>query len=271
MTNPTRKKTPEIIKKPFATGTPMDGETWKRAGFFFGTQLLMAFLFLLVCSMTGFSQPILRILVNLAIISAVLLVFYNNGMSYGTSAVARGEIVYQKREKGSHVAESEAKLCYHPLKGFLPGLLGTLPLVILAVILAIMAQKQTTTQGTLPGWLQGYLVRDEIGGALKSYTNHAAMGFMDIIRILMRILLLPYINLVGTSDTNALLWVERLGPVLVLLPAVAYGIGFTRGPSVRARVHTEIAENRKKRIRREKRERKLRRAAENRRGPEQLN
>lgn len=271
MTNP-KKKPPQIVKKPYATGTPADSETWKKAAFFFGTLILVTFLFLIVCSMTGFDQDILRIAVNLAIITAVILVFYNNGMNYGTNAVARGEIVYQKREKGREVAESEVKLCYHPLKGLIPAVLGTVPLLILTVILAVTAEKQTTTQGMLPSWMQSYLGRDGIGDALKSYTDPGAMSFTEIVRIAVRIILLPYINLVGTSDMNAVLWVERLGPVLVLLPAAAYGIGFTRGPSVRARVHTEITENRKKRIRKERKERKLRRTAENNhRGPQQLN
>jgi len=270
MTNHAKKKPTEIVRKPFTQGTPFDGETWKKSAMFFGFLLVVAFLFLLVCSMTGFDQPILRILVNLAIISAVLLLFYNNGMNYGTAAVSRGEIIYQKKEKGSHVSESEVKLCYHPMKGFVPALLGTVPFLILALILAFVAEKQTTTQGTLPSWIQSYLPRDYIGDALKSYTEPEGLSFIGIIRIVVRITLLPYINLAGTSDYSATLWVERLGPVLELLPAVAYGIGFTRGPMVRTRVHTEILENTKKRIRREKKEKKLRRAAE-RRGPEQLN
>ncbi len=261
-----------VVKKPFLKGKVIDGETWKKAALFFGSLVMMYFVTLIVCSMTGFSQVFLRIAVNLVIVVGILMIFYNNGVNHGSNAVARGEIAWQKQEKGTPLAESEQQLCYQPMKGFVMAAIGTIPVVILGVILALTATKQTATQGTLPSWIQNYLNRSEVGEALTAYTNPKGLSFVELIRIVVRIIVLPFINMVGTaSDKTAVLWVERLSPILALLPAAAYGIGFTRGPDVRAQVHTEIAANTKRRIRREKREKRLRLQAAERKGPKQLN
>lgn len=270
-TSNSQKKTGGI-KKPFTQGTPVDTETWKKALFFFGTLLMVYFVSLIVCSMTGFSQTFLRIGVNLVIIVGILLIFYNNGANYGENAVARGEIVWQRKEKQENVSDSEVRLSYHPLKGLIMAAAGTLPFFILALVLALTTSLQTSSQGTIPGWLQSYLGRDEIGGALTAYTNPRGLTAVELIRVVVRIMILPYINLAGTAANKMMtLWMERLSPVIVLLPAIAYGIGFIQGPGLRSRVHTEIAENTKKRIRREKRERRLRRQSSGRSGPQQLN
>ena len=55
--------------------------------------------------------------------------------------------------------------------------------------------------------------------------------------------------------------------LLVLLPAVCYGFGYTRGPGLRAVVHTSIRKNNRKRQKREKRTQRDRAMQQ----PEQLN
>ena len=81
---------------------------------------------------------------------------------------------------------------------------------------------------------------------------------------------MPFISMCGAENKDIILIVEKLSPVLVLLPALAYGIGYLQGPAMRKRVHTEIAANRRKRMLREKRERKARIAIKP-KEPEQLN
>ena len=269
----TKKTTPAEVKtKPYMSGSAFDQETMKKSIIFFGSLVMVFFLILLICSMATFDQIILRAAVNLIVEAAVILVFYNNGISHGTNAVSRGEIAWQSQEKGREISPAERKLCYHPMKGFLIGLLGTMPFLILGLILAVTTKAQTASQGTVPSWLQGYLGRSEIGGALVAYTEPKGLDAMDMIRIIVRIAVLPFINLVGASNYGAVLWVERLSPLIILVPAISYGLGYTRGPSVRSRVLTEIAENAKKRQRRERKERRMRRmGGNNRREPEQLN
>ena len=108
-----------------------------------------------------------------------------------------------------------------------------------------------------------------VGEALAAYTVRGGMQFVDVLRIIVRILIMPFISMVGSENRDGLLLVERLSPVIVLLPALAYGTGYLQGRSERTKIHTGIAENRKSRARKEKRARKARVARP--KGPKQLN
>ena len=250
------KKPVTPVTKPFLRGTVTDENTWKNALIFFGIMLVVAFMSFLICSMTGFESVILRVLLNGAIIAMILVIYYTRGVSLGTEAVARGETMYQRREKGLPVADSEVRICYHPLKGYVNALLGALPILILALVLAFTTKKQMTTAGALPEWMNTYLRRSEVGDALVGYTQVRGMTFAEVLRMIVRITMMPWISLVGTADKEAILWVERLSPLITLLPVIAYGFGYTRGVSVRTKVHTEIAEKAKRRKKQEIRRRK---------------
>jgi len=264
-----KKATP--VSKPFLTGNPTDENTLKSALSFFGIFLIMIFMTFIVCSMTGFDSVVLRILVNTVIILLILVIFYNNGLNRGTDAVARGEILWQRKEKNQPFSDSEKAICFHPAKGFLNGFLGSLPFILIAVLLAVQTEKQMTGYGTLPSWTQVYLRRSEIGDSLTAYTAVQGMNFTDVIRMIVRISMMPCISLAGAENTDIILWLERLSPVLLMLPCFSYGIGYLAGKNVRTQVHTEIAENAQKRARREAKARKAKQKAAVRREPEQLN
>jgi hypothetical protein len=66
------------------------------------------------------------------------------------------------------------------------------------------------------------------------------------------------IDFAAAASNGAMLTLERVSPLLVLLPALVHGIGYLRGPSVRSRMHSSIAANNRKRARREKKQRELR-------------
>lgn len=266
----TNKAKPKETTKPFFQGKPTDENTTRQALKFFGGLLLFAFMTFLVCSMTNFDSPVLRIAINVIIETLVLYIFYTRGMSLGTEGVSRGEILYQHMQKGEEAEESEKRVPFHKAKGFVIGLLGTIPFVILAIVLALTTTRQMTGSGTLPSWTEAYMRRSEIGDALASYTQGVAFTFADGIRIAVRLALMPFISMCGAENKDIILIVEKLSPVLVLLPALAYGIGYLQGPAMRKRVHTEIAANRRKRMLREKRERKARIAIKP-KEPEQLN
>ena len=57
----------------------------------------------------------------------VLFILYNQGQTHGAEAVARGEILYQRQEKGLEITASERRLSYHPLKGYVTALIGMIP------------------------------------------------------------------------------------------------------------------------------------------------
>lgn len=267
----TKKKQPvEQVTKPFLTGSPMDERTVKGALGFFGLLVLAGAMSFLVCSALNMSNGVLRIILNLGVEALILLFFYNNAISRGSDAVARGEILYQRQEKGKSFSPTERSICFHPLKGYLTGILGTVPILLCAIVLAVTAQRQMTGYGALPGWISAFQHRSEVGDALVAYTTREGMGLTDVLRIIIRVAVMPFISMAGSENRDALLWVERLSPLIVLLPALAYGTGYLQGKRERTKIHTGIAESSRTRARKEKRARKAR-AGRGPRTPEQLN
>ena len=137
------------------------------------------------------------------------------------------------------------------------------------LLLAVMAERQVTGYGALPSWVSSLQSRNELGDALVAYTVREGISAVDVLRIIVRICVMPFVNMVGAENRDAMLLVEKLSPILVLLPAIAYGTGYLQGKKERTRIHTGIAENRKSRARKERRARKARMNRP--KGPEQLN
>ena len=197
-------------------------------------------------------------------VASIMLIFWNS------VDATYAPWIYQHMEKGIEVSEAEKRIPFHPVKGFVIGFAGSALFLILAVILAVTAQRQMTGAGVLPSWLDSYMRRSEINGALAQYTQSGSVYFADIIRIVVRILIMPFISLAGAENRTLLLTIERLSPLFVLIPAISYGSGYLLGTSRRTKVHSEIAENRRRRVSRERREKKTR-ISHAPKGPEQLN
>ena len=212
------EKSVQVVRKPFETGDPTDENTLRDSLKFFGT-LIMVFLVSFIACSAALSNLFLRLIINIAVIGVVLMIFYNSGAGKGAEAVSRGEIIWQKKESGRGFSASEKKVCYHPLKGYMTGLIGTIPFLILAVILALKTTIQMTDSGTLPSWMQAYTRRSDIGNALINYTQPEGMTFIDAIRALIRICILPFVNTIGYGNKPAMLLLERISPILLLLLA----------------------------------------------------
>ena len=260
------RNAPEV-SKPFLTGAPTDEYTLRSALKFFGMTVLILIMTFLVCSLTGFKFTVIRIIVNLFVEGLVLTVLYYKGAELGEDAVARGEILYQHDLKGENIAPSERRIPYHPLKGFLIGLIGSSLILACAILLALTAEKQMTGAGALPSWTDAFMRRSEFRDAVAAYSESTSATFTDFLRLIVRIMMMPFVSMAGSENRDLLLTFERLSPLLVLLPAAAYGFGYLQGPARRKRIHTEIAENTRKRIAREKKARKTRTPRE----PQQLN
>ncbi len=267
------KKVPtEAVKQPFLTGDPVDASTPKSSLMVFGGLLITAFAYMMGGAVMTFDNLPLRLLLNGLMLIVVLSVFFYAGASNGTSAVNQGEILYRRKETSREIKKEEQALCYHRFKGFLIGFFAAIPLFICACILAATTQRLMTTPGALPSWLTGLTSRKDITDALHVYTAGSPVTLTVIVRVIVRLALMPFVNMISASNPDGLLLLERLSPLLVLLPGAAYGFGYTRGPSNRSRVHTDIARNKKTAAKKARLQKKRRAAAQrSSRGPQQLN
>ncbi|MGN0746340.1 MAG: hypothetical protein ACI4ML_06685 [Aristaeellaceae bacterium] len=266
------KKTIKLseIKLEYLKGSPVDGKTARNALTFMGSILLMAIAFLLLGMAMMMENAILRVAFNSCLLAAALLLFFQTGAGQGAVAVNMGEMLFDRRKSGGQVTAKEQKTCYHPLKGLLTGLLGSIPVVLAAVVLALVAKRQMTALGALPSWLSAFEGRTDIGNAVAYYHQPAALTVEDVLRVIIRVLMMPLVNIVNPYGADALLTLERFSPLVMLAPALFYGLGYTQGVRARKQVHAGIAEGEIKRKKKEKRQRK----AQQRRvpkGPEQLN
>ena len=259
------------IHKPFLTGAVIDERTFRNSLAFFGTLIVVFFIAFIACASATFSSFILRLLMNAAVIILALVIFFNSGSKRGTEDVTRGEIMWQKQEKGQEFSSSEKKICFHPLKGYMTGLFGTIPFILMAIFLAVNTTILMTESGTLPSWMQAYTKRSDIGSALINYTQPEGMTILDAVRAVVRITILPFVNIVGSSNKTGILLTERISPLILLLPAAAYGLGYHGGKKIRMQIHTAISENDRKRIRKEKRRRATGKTSAQGREPEKLN
>ena len=264
-----KKKPVQEVTKPYLTGSVVDEHTKTGALGIFGVMIMVVVITFLVSGVLNFDNDGIRIILNMLVEVLVLAIFYNSALGKGTEAVARGEILYMRQEKGKPYSDSELAVCFHPLKGFVTALLGLSPFILCGIILAVTANRQTTGVGTLPTWLNSYLPRSDIGDALVAYTQPVSMGLEDVMRLIVRVSMMPVVSMIGGENRDALLMAERLSPLILMLPAFAYGAGYNAGRQERTKIHTGIEESNKKRAKKEKKAQKARAARP--KGPEQLN
>lgn len=265
----TKKKNKiEKVSKPYLKGDAYDRTTIPGALKFFAGTVVMAVVFLVVCTMMNWEQRWLNITLNAAVLVLTYMMFAQFGMNAGADAVNQGEIMYSREEKGRPVADWERKLCYHPLKGLITGLIGSIPIVLCSIVLAVVAKRQMSGIGTLPSWIGSVEGRPEFGQALAVYHATGSLTLESAMRLIVRVTTMPFVNIVGAGNSDAMLLLERISPILNILPAVAYGLGYVNGVGVRTTVHTNIALGKKKAKRKQAKERRSRVQS---RGPQQLN
>lgn len=259
-----RKQAPQI-KKPYLRGRAVSALAFKRGFKILGFLLVSAFLFLFLGQVMVIDIAWLRVLINLAIIAGFAALMFSSGASQGEGDVSFAEIALNRQNEGKTVSNEDLARCFHPLKGFVTVLAGTLIFVIICLVYAFMAKKDAYTLGVLPTWLSAYQGRQDIALALDYYRDVKAFGLMDVLRIIVRLLIFPFINLVGSNNPDGVLLVERLSPLLVLVAPSFYGFGYLRGEAIRAMVHGGIAKNARKAARRQKKK-----AAPRSAGPKEL-
>ena len=259
--NNKKKNAPTPVYKPYLRGNMVSRLAARRGLKILGLMLLFIFFGVLAGGSFGFKSAALRLVLNLAVLLFCCVLMYNEGSRMGESDVTFAEIAQKRLDEGRGVDPKDRDVCYHRGQGFFTALVGAAPFFLIALVYALIAHKQTYTLGALPDWVQGYESQSEIGGALAYYHETASAGLEDILRLLVRLMLFPYINSFGAGSYDRLFLLDRLSPLLALPVPLCYGLGYLRGPYLRALVHGNIRmarrrHNKKERKAREQRARK---------------
>ena len=258
--NKKNKKDRKLIYKPYLKGNLMDGAALKQSLKLLLFFLMFAFLYVVAGSALQLSNGILRILANLLLVAACGAILMNNGARLGESEVAYGEIAYARKEAGKPVEEKEKERCFHPMKGVMIALAAAVPLILLTLPYALTAQKQTYILQVLPTWVGGYGNQSELSAPLAYYQRSASLSAMDMLRMVNRILILPFANIATTENQDALLVMDHLSPLLACLPLVGFPAGYMMGPRNRAMIHGDISSSNKRYQRRQRKAVKARQA-----------
>ena len=259
MQNKAKKKNGlQPVYAPFLKGIAVSVAAAKRGLRVLGILLLFAFMGVLAGGVFSFNSPALRVGLNVVLLGLGCMLMFNEGSRQGENDVAFAEIALGRQNEGKGVSAKDRALCFHPGKGFFTALAGAAPLLLIALVYALMAQKQTYQLGALPSWVAAFEDQADIGQALAYYHETAAVTLRDILRVIVRLLLFPFMNAFGNGSYDRLYLLDRLSPLLCLAVPAFYGIGYLRGPYLRALVHGNIRMNTKRHNRKERKAREQR-------------
>lgn len=240
------KKQKSLIKKPYLKGKAFSRLALKRGLRILGYLVLSAVLFFFLGQLLVIDIDWLRTIINLVVIAAFAGLLYSTGARDGEGDVAFAEIALIRQADGREATREDLERCFHPYKGFVTAFSGALLIVLICLAYALQAVKDTYVLGPLPSWVAAYETRADIGPALLYYHDRAAFGLADALRMVVRLLIFPFVNIAGVRNADAILIVERLSPLLVLVAPMSYGVGYARGERFRALVHSGIASNAKR-------------------------
>lgn len=241
---PGRKRKPgtPLVSKPYLKGRAFGKTVYARGLRVLGFLLITCLIHLILGQFLAVEISWLRAVLNVSVLLSTYALMYMDGARIGEGDLAFAEIALARQSAGKPADENELARCYHPFKGFVTAAAGAFPVFLLCLAYALVAVRESYTLGTLPSWLKPYLNRADIGLALSYYQQNRGLGFLDFLRVAVRLLVFPFINLAG-GNRDAILLVERLSPLLALLAPLSYGFGYTQGEKRRALVHGSIAAN----------------------------
>lgn len=253
-----KPKQPEVVVKPILTGAWNSKEAYQMAPKRTLSILLIGVVYVFFSVMAGFNNPALRLILSTSIIGVVFFYQYTKGMESGEKDAAFSEIMYERKQEGRPISPEDEKRCFHPFRGVYATFLGAIPFMIICLIYAFLAKPWAYQLGVLPGWMDTMLTHNEISDALAYYNITRSINGTDILRIIVRCLTMPFINIGNVIGKEGLLWAERLSALFVLVGPMGFGVGYSRGHALRTRINTGIMQGVEKKKRKERKARKQR-------------
>lgn len=248
-----KKKKKKLIYKPYYKGSLWTGKGMLlQAAKVFGYFLFFCIMYAIIGATLLFDSFILRFLANGTVLFICAAVIFNKGMAQGEEDVGMGEIVLSRMEEGKPVDPKEKKCSYRKARGWVVFFVAVIPVLLITIPAALSAERIMYVRQALPDWMASFENQEEIYQPLMHQNATDPRTFADVIRLLARILIMPYMGIFSTQNKDTVFLLERLAPVLAILPGMAYPIGYMMGPYARAKVHGNIALNRKRMKRNQK-------------------
>lgn len=260
-------KKPEIVRKPILAGSWHGRDAWRLAGKRLLALVFTTMLYLLTGAFMNFESLWARIAACMIIVGVAVYYQFYQGVTQGENDAAFAEIMYTRQAEGREIAPSDRERCFHPFKGYFATLVGCAPVLLFAIVFACLTKPVEYTLGVLPGWTGGMMMQSEFGDALRYYETQSGFGALEIVRMIDRALVMPFINVAVSCGIHATVLVERLSPLLLLIAPLGYGVGYSQGHAMRTRINTGIKMGVDKKTRRERKARKQRQRSKS---PERL-
>ena len=222
-------------KKPLRRAKRWGARIWPMAGRLAAILAAVTVMGLMFSALQAVGSMALRAVISLAILSGVLLMLYSEGLTRGVADADASHAADKLEKLGRPLSRREEAACYQPLKALCACLIVFGIPLVLSAYLAATAEPYTYALQDLPAWLTGtYGAREDVMAPLAAYAQTASVSARDIIRLIVRLTVLIYINLFPDPQTMAQL-VDQLTPLMVLSYPVACMIGYLRAPAVYAK------------------------------------
>lgn len=227
------KKTPKNRKKkPLRRARHWGGQVLPMAGKLVVLLIAVVVMGLMFSALQGIGSMALRAALSALIVSGLLLLCMNEGLSKGALDAAASRSYVSLKAKGIALEEKDDAACYHPLKALCAALVVFGAPLALSVIVALSAKEYTYTLQDLPAWLtDSYGARGDVFAPLGAYTTAQGLTAMDWIRLLVRLPEMIYINFFSDPQRMGAV-IDRLSPLFIASYPLIYTIGYLAGPRV---------------------------------------
>ncbi|MBO2517801.1 MAG: hypothetical protein CW338_11135 [Clostridiales bacterium] len=241
---PNKKKKIENVYKPYVRGIPVTGTVIRRGLKLLVYQLVFAVFFLLGGGVFSGGAAVLRYIATVVVVFVCCALVWMDGSRDGMTDVTAGQNAYKHREAGKEITRAELEKCYHPLRSVVTFLAVALPLVLVSGLYACMAVKERIAL-PVAEWA-GSASGSGAGEGLGYYIKTSPMKLVDILRVIVRICIFPFMNLADSNAKETRLLIDRLSPLLICIPFMAYIPAYLIAPRARAQTHGQIAAGEKK-------------------------
>lgn len=219
--------------------------------------IVLVVLGLMSSALQGIESMLWRSVISAVMIFAVLAYFFSEGLAKGAFDAANSRQIAKLEKDGHAISANMDASCYHPLKVVAGlALFFAVPLA-LAAYLAVITKPYTYALQDLPTWMSAnYAMREDVFAPLSAYTHMQAVSASEWVRVIVRLLIMPYINLFEDPMRMVQL-IDRLSPVMMLSYPLSYFVGYLFGPRSDAKLKTQQKKAKRAAVRKQQKKKSL--------------